>query len=185
MRTALGAARFRVVRQLLTESLVSCVAGGLLGLLVAHWSLDVLLAISPADLVDVGPVHLSYPVLGFTAAVSLATAIVCGFAPAFEGSRVGVQEALKDGARQVGGGLRQRRIRQAFVVTDDGGGSDRGCARCYSWNDGSGAAAHRVSRHMVGGARTGRRSGGRVSVPSDGTGNLGGRTAHRADLWSG
>ena len=60
--------------------------------------------------------HLSYPVLGFTAAVSLATAIVCGFAPAFEGSRGNVQEALKDGARQIGAGVRHRRIRQAFVV---------------------------------------------------------------------
>jgi putative ABC transport system permease protein len=57
-------------------------------------------------------------VLAFTAAVSLATAIVCGFAPAFEGSRADVQEALKDGARQVGSGLRHRRIRQAFVVAE-------------------------------------------------------------------
>ena len=66
----------------------------------------------------VGPVHLSYPVLGFTAAVSIATAIICGFAPAFEGSRGSVQEALKDGARQIGAGVRHRRIRQAFVVAE-------------------------------------------------------------------
>jgi putative ABC transport system permease protein len=118
IRHALGAGRFRVVRQLLTESLVLCILGGTLGLLVAQWSLDVLLAISPVDLADLGSVHLSYPVLAFTALVSLATAIVCGFAPAFEGSRAGVQEALKDGARQVGGGLRHRRIRQAFVVAE-------------------------------------------------------------------
>ncbi len=118
IRTALGAARFRVVRQLLTESLVLCILGGALGLLVAQWSLDVLLAISPVDLVDIGPVHLSYPVLAFTATVSLLTAIVCGFAPAFEGSRANVQEALKDGARQIGSGLRHRRIRQAFVVAE-------------------------------------------------------------------
>jgi putative ABC transport system permease protein len=117
IRNALGAARFRVVRQLLTESLVLCLLGGALGLLVAQWSLDVLLAISPVDLTDLGPVHLSYPVLAFTAAISLATAIVCGFAPAFEGSRAGVQEGLKDGARQVGG-LRHRRIRQSFVVAE-------------------------------------------------------------------
>jgi putative ABC transport system permease protein len=118
IRTALGAARFRVVRQLLTESLVLCVIGGALGLIVAQWSLDVLLAISPVDLAYGGPVHLSYPVLAFTAVVSLATAIVCGFAPAFEGSRASVQEALKDGARQAGSGLRHRRIRQAFVITE-------------------------------------------------------------------
>ena len=116
IRTALGAGRRRVIRQLLTESVVLCVAGGVLGLLVAQWGLDLLLAITPVSLADLGPVHLSYPVLGFTAAVSLATAVICGFAPAFEGSRGNVQEALKDGARQIGASVRHRRIRQAFVI---------------------------------------------------------------------
>ena len=116
IRTALGAGRVRVIRQLLTESLVLCVLGGGFGLLVAQWGLDLLLAITPVSLADLGPVHLSYPVLGFTAAVSLATAIVCGFAPAFEGSRGNVQEALKDGVRQIGASVRHRRIRQGFVV---------------------------------------------------------------------
>jgi putative ABC transport system permease protein len=116
IRTALGASRIRVIRQLLTESLVLCVLGGGLGLLVAQWGLALLLAISPAGLADIGPVHLSYPVLAFTAAVSIATAVICGFAPAFEGSRGTVQEALKDGARQIGTSVRHRRIRQTFVV---------------------------------------------------------------------
>jgi putative ABC transport system permease protein len=116
IRTALGAGRLRVIRQLLTESLVLCALGGGLGLLVAQWGLELLLALSPASLADLGPVHLSYGVLGFTAAVSLATAIVCGLAPAFEGSRGSVQDALKDGARQIGASVRHRRIRQAFVV---------------------------------------------------------------------
>src|SRR6185503_9822465 len=118
IRNALGAARFRVVRQLLTESLVLCALGGAVGLIVAQWSLAALLAISPVDLADLGPVHLSYPVLAFTALVSLATAIACGFAPAFEGPRAGVQDALKDGSGQVGGGVRHRRIRQAFVIAE-------------------------------------------------------------------
>jgi putative ABC transport system permease protein len=116
IRSALGAGRMRVARQLLTESLVLCVLGGGLGLLVAQWGLALLLAISPVDLADLGPVQLSYPVLAFTAAVSVATAIVCGFAPAFEGSRGGLQEALKDGARQIGASPRHRHIRHAFVV---------------------------------------------------------------------
>ena len=118
IRTALGAGRARVIRQLLTESLVLCVLGGGLGLLVAQWGLDALLAISPPELAGLGSVSLSYPVLLFTATVSLATAIVCGFAPAFEGSRSRVQEALKDGSRQIGAGVRHRRIRQAFVVAE-------------------------------------------------------------------
>jgi putative ABC transport system permease protein len=116
IRSALGAGRIRVIRQLLTESLVLCILGGGLGLLVAQWGLELLLAIGPASLGDLGAVHLSHPVLGFTAAVSIATAIVCGFAPAFEGSRGSVQEALKDGARQIGASVRHRRIRHAFVV---------------------------------------------------------------------
>jgi putative ABC transport system permease protein len=118
IRTALGAAKFRVMRQLLTESLVLGLVGGIAGLLVAQWSLALLMAISPVDLTTLGHVRMSYPVLAFTAVVSLLTAVICGFAPAFEGSRADVQETLKDGARQVGGGARARRLRQAFVVSE-------------------------------------------------------------------
>jgi len=118
IRSALGAAKARVMRQLLTESLVLGLVGGGVGLMVAQWSLDLLIAMSPVDLAMLGHVRLSYPVLAFTGAVSLLTAIVCGFAPAFEGARTDVQESLKDGARQVGGGVRARRLRQAFVVAE-------------------------------------------------------------------
>src|SRR5262249_28133219 len=108
VRTALGAPRARLIRQLFTESVVLGALGGLAGLLVAHWGLDFLLAISPIDVAAVAGVTLSYPVLAFTAIVSMVTAIICGFAPAFEGSRTDVQDALKDGARQVGAGHRGR-----------------------------------------------------------------------------
>jgi putative ABC transport system permease protein len=118
IRSALGAARIRVMRQLLTESLVLGLTGGLVGLLVAQWSLAALVAMSPIDLTTLGDIGVSYPVLVFTAAVSLLTAIVCGFAPAFEGARTDVQESLKEGTRQVGGGARARRLRQAFVVSE-------------------------------------------------------------------
>ena len=117
IRTALGAPRRRLIRQLLTESLVLALAGGAAGLLVAEWGLAFLRAVSPVDLSTLGRVRLSYPVLAFTAAVSIVTAAICGLAPAFEGSRADVQESLKDGARQAGG-ARNRRLRQWFVVSE-------------------------------------------------------------------
>ncbi|MBI3490446.1 MAG: FtsX-like permease family protein, partial [Acidobacteria bacterium] len=118
IRAALGAARGRVVRQLLTESLVLAFLGGAVGLLIAQWGLDVLLALSPVDLMSTGHVGLSYPVLAFTATASLLTAMLCGLAPAFEGSRTDLQETLKDGARSVGGGIRHQRLRQGFLVVE-------------------------------------------------------------------
>ena len=118
IRSALGAAKIRVMRQLLTESLVLGLAGGIVGLVMAQWSLGLLIALSPVDLTTLGHVRLSYPVLAFTAAVSLLTAVICGFAPAFEGARVDVQDSLKEGARSVAGGSRARRLRQVFVVSE-------------------------------------------------------------------
>src|SRR5207253_6290928 len=105
------------LRQLLTESFVLALLGGALGLLVAQWGLALLVTLSPLDL-NAAELRLSYPVLAFTATVSLLTAVVCGLAPAFEGSRTDVQETLKDGARQVGGGVRHRRLRRAFIVSE-------------------------------------------------------------------
>ncbi len=118
IRGALGAARGRVVRQLLTETLLLCAIGGIAGLIVAEWGLRAMLAVSPIDLTLLGPVRLNYTVLLFTAGVSLITALVCGFAPAFEGARTEVQEALREGGRQIGQGARHRRLRQAFVVAE-------------------------------------------------------------------
>jgi putative ABC transport system permease protein len=118
IRTALGAARGRIVRQLLTESAVLGIAGGLLGLLIAQWSLDAVLALSPVDLAGMGHIRLSYPVLAFTALMSFLTALVCGTAPAFEATRVDAHEALAEGGRQVGGSQRAARLRHAFVVAE-------------------------------------------------------------------
>jgi len=118
IRAALGAPRGRVVRQLLTEALMLGITGGIAGLFVARWSLDLLVAISPVDLSQLGHVTLSDTVLAFTVAVSLITAVICGLAPALEGARSDVQDALKDGARPISGGVRHRRLRQTFVVAE-------------------------------------------------------------------
>jgi putative ABC transport system permease protein len=118
IRTALGATRAQIIRQLLIESLTLGMLGGLLSLLVAQWSLSLLEALSPVDLTTLGRLSLSCPVLGFTAAISILTAMGCGLASALEGSRPDLQLALAEGGRQIGGGLRHRRLRHAFVIAE-------------------------------------------------------------------
>ena len=118
IRSALGATRAQIIRQLLTESLALGILGGLFSLLVAQWSLALLEALSPVDLTAIGHLSLSYPVLGFTAAISILTALACGLTSAVEGSRPDMQQALAEGGRQIGGGLRQRRLRHAFVIAE-------------------------------------------------------------------
>jgi putative ABC transport system permease protein len=118
IRTALGAGRWRVVRQLLTESLLLAFVGGGLGLLLAWWGVELLLALSPRDVLDLGGVSLNLPVLGFTFGVSLLTGVVFGIVPAFEASRVSTSESLKEGAKGTTAGKRGGRLRGAFVVAE-------------------------------------------------------------------
>ena len=118
IRTALGASRTRVLLQLMTENLLLALCGGAFGLLLARWGVQLLLALSPATLTGLGHVRLSAPVLGFTACVSILTALLCGLAPALAGSRTEVQESLKEGSRQGTSTGRARRLRKAFVVSE-------------------------------------------------------------------
>ena len=118
IRRALGAGRWRVVRQLLTESVVLALVGGGLGVLLAWWGVETLVALAPRDLTDLGGIELSLPVLAFTLAVSVLTGIVFGLAPAFESTRANAGEALKEGSRGSTGGARTRRLRSAFVVAE-------------------------------------------------------------------
>jgi putative ABC transport system permease protein len=118
IRSALGATRGQIVKQLLTESWLLGIFGGLVSLLVAQWSLALLEALSPIDLTALGHLSLSYPVLAFTGAISIVTAVGCGLASALEGSRADVQQALAQGGRQIGGGLRHRNLRHAFVIAE-------------------------------------------------------------------
>jgi putative ABC transport system permease protein len=118
IRTALGAGRRRVIRQLLTESVLLSIIGGGAGLLLALWGTDLLLALSPRDLLGVDQVALDRRVLLFTALVSLITGVLFGLAPAIAASRTNLNETLKEGGRDSGGGGRSRRIRNAFVIAE-------------------------------------------------------------------
>jgi putative ABC transport system permease protein len=118
VRSALGATRGQIVKQLLMESLLLGILGGVVSLVVAEWSLALLEALSPIDLSALGHLSLSYPVLAFTGAVSVVTAVGCGLASALEGSRADVQQGLAEGGRQIGGGLRHRKMRHAFVIAE-------------------------------------------------------------------
>ena len=119
LRTALGARRLRVVRQLLTESLLLAALDCLLGLGFAWWGLRALVAISPRELFLLQGVHLNLPVLAVTVIVSLATGIVFGLAPALEATRLNLNDSLKEGGKGAAGqGSRSRRLRGALVIAE-------------------------------------------------------------------
>jgi putative ABC transport system permease protein len=117
IRAALGARRWRIVRQLLTESLLLGAAGGALGLLMAVWGLDLLLAAIPIKLPFWMKFGLDLRVLGFTFGVSLLTGLCFGILPALQASRTNLNETLKEGGRSAAGTGRQR-SRSLFVVAE-------------------------------------------------------------------
>ena len=117
VRIGLGASRWRVIRQLLTESLLLAAVGSVLGLLVAVWGTRALIAIGPPSLESVQGVGVNLPVLGFTLGIALLTAILFGLAPAFEASRFNFNDSLKEGGKNIGGSAGSQRFRNVFVVT--------------------------------------------------------------------
>jgi putative ABC transport system permease protein len=118
IRTALGAGRGRIIRQLLTESLLLALIGGGIGLLLAVWGIEALIALAPEDLPRVKEVAIDSTAILFTLGVSVVTGLVFGLAPALQSSRFSVSETLKEGGRGASGGPRRQRIRNVLVVAE-------------------------------------------------------------------
>ncbi len=114
VRIALGASRRQLVRQFLVESLIVGAVGGAIGLALAWWGVEALVAMSGDALPRTGPVAIDLRVLGFTAALAVASGVVFGLVPAFQASAVHPNEALVEGGRGSTGG--HNRTRSAFVV---------------------------------------------------------------------
>jgi putative ABC transport system permease protein len=121
IRSALGANRWRVVRQLLTESILLSFIGGVLGLVIAYFGVPLIVGVLPPAQLLVMPflnaLHFDATVLAFCFGVSLLTGIVFGLVPALQSSRLDLSEVLKEGGRQSSAGIGQR-LRSAMVVTE-------------------------------------------------------------------
>ncbi|HMV83590.1 MAG TPA: ABC transporter permease [Blastocatellia bacterium] len=116
IRTALGAGRGRLVRQLMTESLLLALVGGVLGLLPAYWGVDLLLSLAPANLPRISEVTLDGRVLLFTTATALLTGLLFGLLPAWQSSSPHLNETLKEGGRNSTPG--RERTRSTLVVLE-------------------------------------------------------------------
>ena len=117
IRTALGASRFHIIRQLLFETLLLALLGGAVGLLLAWWCTDTLVALAPADLRRLDEIRVNGAVVAFTASISCLTSLIFGLVPALQASRPEVEQSLKEAARGSTGGARSHRLRSAFVVS--------------------------------------------------------------------
>ena len=118
IRTALGASRFRVIRQLLTESVLLSLMGGVGGLLLAWWTTHLLVAVNPLEIPRQGEIGVDGWVLAFTLIMSIVPGFVIGLAPALEASRTDLAQACKEGARGAVGDATRPWARRAMVVSE-------------------------------------------------------------------
>lgn len=118
IRTALGASRWRVMRQLLTESAILALTGGVLGLFLSSYGVAAITKLLPQEFPRLNEIGMDWRVFGFTLGASLLTGFLFGFAPALHISRADVQEAMKETARGTAGSARHTRLRHALIVAE-------------------------------------------------------------------
>ncbi|MEP7272367.1 MAG: ABC transporter permease [Acidobacteriota bacterium] len=118
VRSAMGAGRARIVRQLLTEGLLLAGLGGVAGITLAFWAIRALRALGPEQLPRLQSVSIDGRILLFTLALSLVTGILFGLAPALQAGRINLNELLKEGGRSASRGMRLRRLRDALVIVE-------------------------------------------------------------------
>jgi putative ABC transport system permease protein len=118
IRTAMGAGRARVVRQLLTESVLLSLGGGVLGIFLAWASLGPLLKISAGSVPQIVPIELDRSVLAFTFGVSLVTGLIFGLVPALRTAKLDIRESLNEGSRGSTSGPGQHRLRGVLVASE-------------------------------------------------------------------
>src|SRR5262245_44820973 len=116
LRAALGAGRWRIVRQLLGESLLLALLGGVLGVLLASWGTNLITSYLPGDVPRLREVGIDSTVLGFTLGISLLAGVIFGMAPAWQASRANLTQALQEGGRGSTGS--RQRLRSALVVSE-------------------------------------------------------------------
>jgi putative ABC transport system permease protein len=118
VRIALGATRLRLIRQLLSESVLLALVGGGAGLLLGSWGVALMKALLPVDFPRAQGIAVDLRVLGFTLLVSLLTGIIFGLAPALQYTNPDVNESLKESARGTAGGARRNRVRSLLIVSE-------------------------------------------------------------------
>jgi putative ABC transport system permease protein len=117
IRTALGASRLRLIRQLLCESLLLALMGGTAGLLLAWWGVDLLGATGPQGLPHIAQIKVNFAVCAFTFVLAIGSTVLFGLIPALQVSRPSVNESLQQGAKGSTGGLHTNRLRAFLVVS--------------------------------------------------------------------